>query len=209
MDNDRRDLAFPLNWPTGWPRSAHRRDNIRIKVSFARARNDIVNGLRVFGARDIVISSNVPLRGDGLPYADGEMQRGVRSDPGVAVYWTRKGKPFSIACDQWRHVRHNLRSIGLAVEGFRAIERSGASNLLDRAFSGFAALPSAIVTAAPRDWWAVLDFDAPPSTLAIAEAAFTRLAKRWHPDVEGGDHDRMVELNLAWEQAQRELGGGR
>lgn len=208
MDNDCRDLAFPLNWPTGWPRSAHRRDNIRIKVSFSRARNDIVNGLRVFGARDVVISSNVPLRGDGQPYADGVVS-GAKRDPGVAVYWTRKGKPFSIACDQWRHVRHNLRSIGFAVEGFRAIERSGASNLLDRAFSGFAALPSAIVTAAPRDWWAVLDFDAPPSTYAAAEAAFTRLAKRWHPDVEGGDHDRMVELNLAWEQAQRELGGGR
>ncbi len=205
MDNDRRDLAFPLSWPTGWPRTQYRRDNIRFKVSFARARNDIVNGLRVFGAKDIVISSNVPLRGDGLPYADGEMQSGVKRDPGVAVYWTRKSTPFSIACDQWRHVRHNLRSIGLAIEGFRAIERSGASNLLERAFSGFAALPSAIVTAPPRDWWVVLDLRVRPTTLAEAEAAFLRMTREHHPDV-GGTHERMVELNLAIEKAREDFG---
>jgi hypothetical protein len=208
MDNDRRDLAFPLNWPAGWPRTLARRDNIRFKVSFARARNDIVNGLRVFGARDIVISSNVPLRGDGLPYADGEMVSGVKRDPGVAVYWTRKGRPFSIACDQWRHVRHNLRSIGLAVEGFRAIERSGASNLLERAFSGFSALPSSIVTAPPRDWWVVLDLRARPASLDEARAAYLRMTRAHHPDV-GGSVERMAEINLAWEQAESDYGGSR
>jgi hypothetical protein len=75
--------AFPLRWPTGWPRTAPgKRGRAGFKVSADTVRRELFGELRALGARDVVVSSNVPLRQDGTPMAD--VMRNAMADPGVA-----------------------------------------------------------------------------------------------------------------------------
>jgi hypothetical protein len=192
--------AYPLQWPTGWKRTRFPRHS-KYKVSFTTARDELVRELRLMGARHIVVSTNVPLRRDGLPYA---AQR-EPEDAGVAVYWaTPKNEPRVIAADCWRKVKDNLRAVGLAVQALRQIDRTGASEILEHAFTGFAALPAPTETA--RHWKTVLGLELDPQpTAAAIERAYRRRALDLHPD-RGGDEAGMVELNRARERALAWLG---
>src|SRR3546814_3202380 len=82
--------AFPLAWPVGWPRVA-RRKSAPFGMTMAAARDHLMNELRLMGARYPVLSTNVELRRDGLPYA---IKR-EPDDPGVAVYFEWHGKQRS------------------------------------------------------------------------------------------------------------------
>lgn len=195
--------AFPLQWPVTWPRTNDEsRSEARYKVGYSVSISALGAGLRLMGATDIVISSNVPVRKDGLPYADFARRR--IDDPGVAVYFQREGMPQVIACDVWDRVHHNIRAIGLTVEGLRAIQRAGASELLKRAFTGFKALPPVGGTVQWRD---VLGCGQ-VSTYAEVKALYRKLASEQHPDA-GGDVDHMSKINEAWERAKAELGDSR
>lgn len=199
--------AYPLQWPAGWPRKErHQRTRAKFSKgekqysadyssSWMRAKElTIMDGIkRVLGelgrmgiARDdIVISSNVPTRLDGLPRGDAR----VPDDPGVAVYW-RKGKNTRcMAIDRYDRVADNLAAIAATLEAMRAIERHGGAEILDRAFTGFVALP------APEQWFQVLGVGANASRTEI-EAAHRRLAMEHHPD-RGGDGDQMARINTA------------
>jgi hypothetical protein len=202
MDNTS-DIAtgYPLKWPVGWPRTPRemREDHWAFKVPFGQARDELLRGVDLLHGDRIVISSNVPLRRDGMPLADGESSREASADPGVAVYWMRNGKPLALACDRWTKVRWNLRSIGLTIEGLRAIERSGASQLLDRAFDGFRALPAVAGTTLGH-WTEVLEITLAAS-LADCEVAYKNLARKHHTD-RGGDGERIVALNRAIAEAR-------
>lgn len=183
--------AFPLTWPEGWPRTpAHRRAPAPYQVSFARARDELLKELRLGGCRGVIISSNLALRRDGIPYADCREP----ADPGIAVYWDdRKGQPKVIANDCWRTVRENLRAIGLAYGYLRAIERTRSSALLERAFSGFARLPAA------QDCWALLGIAKGSHREAIS-ARFRELGIEHHPD-RGGNADTFKRITEAYHQA--------
>ena len=195
--------AYPLQWPVGWTRThpAKRRD-APYRVSFTRARDALMRSLALFGASDIVLSSNIALRRDGLPYA----HRGEPSDPGIAVYWTHRGAPRVIACDCWDNTRDNLRAVGLAVDALRALERGGASQILERAFVGFTALPADAGADGRPHWRDVFHVD-PSAAITRAElvALYRELARLAHPD-HGGSTERMAELNAARVEALRELG---
>jgi hypothetical protein len=191
--------AYPLAWPAGWKRAHVPRLYSRYKVGFTQARHGVLRAPDLMRGRDIVISTNVPLRRDGLPLATFSEP----SDPGVAVYWTQ-GQPRVIACDYWRTVRENLRAIGIALEGIRSIDRSGATQILARAFVGFTALPAS-TTSPLRTWREVLGLTGRPSREVIDEA-YRRCAGRAHPDA-GGSHEQMVEVNRAREEALREQRG--
>jgi hypothetical protein len=191
--------AYPLCWPDGWPRKeSYQRMSSRYEVDFATARDHLANELRLARARDVVVSTNVPTRRDGLPYAN--MPQPV--DPGVAVYWTAIGKggktePRVIACDVWRTVRENLRAVGLAVEAIRSLERTGATEILERAYAGFARLP------ASSDHWAVLGLLRGTPRDAI-DARYRSLARAHHPD-RGGDPAVMAAINAAYHRASSEV----
>ena len=91
--------AFPLYWPEGWPRTStwQRQNDTKFKgVTFGRARDDLLAEIKRLGGAQVILSTNVALRLDGLPYAD----RRNPEDPGVAVYFKRKGKP-----SRWRATR--------------------------------------------------------------------------------------------------------
>lgn len=189
---------YPLHWPHGWRRTK-RRQNASYRVSFARARDELVRHLGLMGARHVVLSTNVPLRLDGLPYAN----MAEPEDPGVAVYWTTKsGQPQVMACDRWAKVKDNVRAVGLAIEALRQLERTGASEILERAFQGFAALPS---EAGRRTWREVLGIRDVVDRLFVQDR-YRALARKRHPDA-GGSPEEMVELNRARDEAIREIDG--
>jgi hypothetical protein len=207
--------AYPLQWPEGWKRTEpHRRKfgHFGKKVStsgsswkrtedlsVADAVNRVLTELQrmAVGRDDIVISTNLRTRLDGLPRSD---QRRP-DDPGAAVYWQEStGERRCIAIDQYTTVEDNLAAVAATLDAMRAIKRHGGAAILERAFTGFTALPA---PGAAREWWEVLGL---PSTASIdeARAAYRRLASAHHPD-RGGDARKMAEVNEAWALAQQRL----
>lgn len=183
---------FPLLWPENRERTPKwKRRHSRFSVTFGQARTQLLNELAKMGARQIVISSNQPVRQDGLPLA----VKTRIDDPGVAVYFTRDGKAQCLPCDEWHGVCANLRAIGKTVEALRGIERWGAKAMLDAALAGFIALPAG----GNNDWWRVLGV-APTADCTIIEAAWRALAKRHHPDA-GGDPAQFRAVQEAFQQA--------
>jgi hypothetical protein len=188
--------AYPLYWPEGWKRCRNR-EHSRFKTGFGAARNLLFAELARMGARKVILSTSVPLRNDGLPRAN---MRPDNGDSGVAVYFQRNGRDMVFACDKYRDTCDNIYAIAKTIDAMRGIERWGASDMMERAFSGFKAL------AAPttRDWWDVLMVRRDSSREAI-EANFRSLLKTRHPDA-GGSHEAMAELNMAREQAIAQIG---
>ena len=198
--------AYPLQWPTGWKRATARKE-ARFSTRDYGSRparvltvsdgcDRVLRELDRMGytRNDVVISTNVVLRLDGLPRSD---QR-APDDPGAAVYWrTRKGENKVMAIDIYDRVADNLAAIAATLEAMRSIERHGGAAILERAFTGFVALPS---PGAKRNWWEVLGLQSDATREAV-KTAYRRLASIHHPDKPGGSHEKMAELNHAQEAA--------
>lgn len=207
---DKPTEAYPLAWPMGWKRTPeHERSRAKFgkKTFVDRGRNaegqqmgwhtkgqlSIGQGTeRVLGVLDqmgfnksVVISSNLELRNDGLPRSG---QR-APDDPGVAVYWGNGKQSRCIAVDRYDRVADNLAAIAATLEAMRAIERHGGAAILDRAFTGFVALP------APEQWFTILGVSAHASRDEI-EDAYRKLAMKHHPD-RGGNAGEMARINSA------------
>lgn len=197
--------AFPLQWPAGWPRHRGQKQytarfktgrhtwsggsGVRI-VTFAVARDKLYEELTRLGAKNAVISTNHPPDVRGMPI---ESKRKI-ADEGVAVYFSFRGKPMVMACDRYDTAAGNMRSLGLAIEGLRQLERHGGGTMMEKAFEGFAALSDA------PHWTGVLGVSK-DATVELIEAAYRQLAKKRHPDVPGGSAKAMMELNAARQQA--------
>lgn len=209
---------FPLQWPDGWPRTRpdfrqRSRFGFRGQVSFSQARRDLLAELERLGAANIVLTSDLPVRGDGLPYASGRAE-----DPGIAVWFafpnaaTGKVEERVFACDKWLTHAENMTAIARSVEAMRGLDRWGAGDVVQRAFAGFAALPPGAPPApAKRTWREILGDGRPWPTgleaadlLAIAKHRHRVLIVLAHPDA-GGSHERAAELNAALAEAEREL----
>lgn len=188
--------AYPLDWPDGQLQTAPGlRKRARFQTAFARARDGIVHELKLLGCPDwkVVISTNIELRRDGLPYAG----RKPQGSPGVAVYFHLNDQSQVIACDCWDRIEDNMRAIEKTIAALRGIERWGSSEMMLRAFGGFKALPSG-----GDDWRSVFGIDT--QNLADVKAVYRIMAAKAHPDQGGNEHE-MVRLNQAMEAAQREL----
>jgi hypothetical protein len=172
--------AYPLHWPEGRPRTDRwRREAAKFDTSFARARDNIVREVQLLaGGRwapdpQLVLSTNIALRKDGLPLAN---QR-APDDPGVAAFFLYKKRQMSI-------------------EALRGIARWGTGDMLEAAFTGFQALPA---PGAAQEWWQTLGVNQ-HSTLDEIKAAYRRLASIHHPD-RGGSAERMAVINQAYAKA--------
>jgi hypothetical protein len=220
---------FPLQWPEGWTRTKPEdrqksRFGQRGQVSFSYARNFLLEELSRLGAVNAVITTDLPVRNDGLPYATG---RGV-DDVGVAVWFVLANEHGEMQeqvfpCDKWRSHAENMWAIALSIEALRGLDRWGVNQVVTRAFSGFTALPPGsgeeFVAQAPkkRTWrevlgetfapWPELDAD---ELLLLARTRHRKLIQLHHPD-RGGSHDIAAELNVALAEAEAELSaaGGR
>ena len=187
--------AYPLTWPQGWPRKQSYQRS-RAKFSTSGRVLSVMDGiqrvlleLERLGVKrdDLVISTSIPTRLDGLPRSDRTV-----ADPGGAVYWRKRADTRCMAIDRYDRVADNLAAIAATLEAMRAIERHGGAEILDRAFTGFVALP------APEQWWQVLGV-AETATCGEIDAAYRRLAALHHPD-RGGDNAQMARINTARDQ---------
>lgn len=209
---------FPLEWPEHWPRTnRHARRTGPFRTTHDRTRRDLMEELRKMNAANVVLSTGIPVRQDGMPYAHAREP----DDPGAAVYFTWKGKPLVIACDAYEGVWSNVRAISKTVEAMRAIERNGASSLLERATAGFTALPPGVEDAEPqKPWWEVLELPGGlpyeelsaesthpmrKAALQLAEVCYKQRVPDAHPD-RGGSPKAMRELAEAIAQARAVLG---
>jgi hypothetical protein len=206
---------YPLEWPIGWKRTTYRKAAPFFKQvrqytetgSYARkeslsvgdATTRLMGELKRLGARHVIISSNLRVREDGLPYAQQAKQI---PDPGVAVYFQLSGQPRVLACDKWSSVADNLAAIAGHIEAIRACDRYGVGTL-EQAFTGYKALPAD----SAADWRMVLFGEKDCHvTVGDVQAAYRARAKELHPDV-GGTEIAMSHLNRARDYALMELEG--
>lgn len=184
--------AYPLSWPAGWKRSPARLRSRFEQRSVAAAIEEVFNQLRGLGVGDynVIISTNLVLRNDGLPRSDQRQP----SDTGVAVYFQLNKKQQVLACDKWVKVEENLWAIAKHIEALRGQNRWGVGSIM-QAFAGYTALPST----ERKEWWEVLGVAHNATTDQIKEA-FRERAKSAHPD-NGGTHDQMAAINAAYKLA--------
>jgi hypothetical protein len=195
--------AYPLQWPEGRPRRPDwKREESNFDTSMAKARDALFNELKLLGAKHVVLSSNVPLRLDGKPYASFPAIK----DPAVAAYFSYQGKAMCFACDRWNKIEDNIQAIRKTIEALRGIARWGTGDMLQAAFTGFTALPAPIVMGMSRPWRAVMGF---PGQATVSEsmvtARYRQLATEFHPDRAGGTNAAMAELNQARDEALRDI----
>src|SRR5438067_11515494 len=118
---------FPLQWPLGWKRT-QTPEYSKFKAGSPYEESlDIIRQLELMGASDIVISSNMQYRADGLPYS----RQQYIPDTGVAVYFKLDGREQCIPCDKWVTLQDNLRAIAKTIEALRGINRWGAQEMID------------------------------------------------------------------------------
>lgn len=192
--------AYPLAWPEGWPRTpANERkngdasfkrqvDNGRYRSgqpwTFAAARDALLDEVWKHKPTSIVLSSNFQ------PGKNGPQEGRRRpEDEAVAIYFQRGGRPYVMACDRFSDAEGNMRSLTLALEAMRQLERHGGGVMMERAFEGFAALP------APPKPHEILGVSAEASADEIRRAHRLRIAGA-HPDA-GGNHHSAAEVNAA------------
>ncbi len=201
--------SYPLTWPPAWKRTpSHQRRRAAFHqhtqstslngtpyrrketLTIGTALERLTGELRRLVATHVVISSNLRLRGDGLPYAQQPRQL---DDPGIAVYFKLKGAPRVLACDRWVSAAENIAAIAGHVAAVRAQDRYGVGTL-EQAFAGYAALPPTAL-----DWSIVLGVSPSASRDEII-AAHRRLIATHHPD-RGGRHEDMARINEARDRA--------
>ena len=104
--------AYPLRWPKGRPRTPPQaRQAAKFRTGFALAVRRVQHEARALGGHDPVVSTDLPLRPDGLPVAG---TRGREpADPGAAAYFDWEGLRHCVACDRWQRVEDNVHAIAL------------------------------------------------------------------------------------------------
>lgn len=196
--------SFPLAWPENWPRTPRhqrRTSPFQRAVRYAargrsmdEARRGLAGELARLGARKEVLSTNVKLRIDGMPYSN----QAQPDDVGAAVYFELKGKPVSLACDKWNRVECNIWAIVKHIESIRGQDRWGVGSV-EQAFRGYMALPAPGQTSGIQ-WWTVLGVPINASPEQVKDA-YRILAVKHHPD-KGGDVELWHRLQQAWEMFQ-------
>lgn len=186
--------AYPLQWPDGWKRSKYRR-TARFNTKLTQARDSLIREIKLLGGRLPILSTNVELRRDGLPYAN----RRHPDDPGVAVYFEYNKQQMCFACDQWTKIRDNVQAIRKTIEAFRGMERWGASDMMNRAFTAFTALPSL------PSWREALNCHGVNDIKEVTRR-YKVLRSACHPDKGAGNGHAFYRVNQAYDEAVKELG---
>ena len=93
-----------------------------------------------------------------------------------------------------------MQAVWKTIEALRGIARWGTGDMMERAFTGFEALP-APGQHAKHPWWQVLGVhqNATPEEI---KTAYRRQAMACHPD-HGGSEALMAEVNAAYSEATR------
>lgn len=189
--------AYPLQWPEGWERTETRQYS-RFETSFANARDGLIHEIHLLGGKFPIISTNIPIRRDGLPYAKFR----TPDDPGVAVYFDLDGQQQCFPCDRWTRIQDNLHAVELCISALRGLERWGAKEMVRASFRGFEALPynpDNEDTLKPEK-----DYFADCNTIDQINDRFRSLSKVLHPDVKG-DGEEFTIMMKQLEKKKAEL----
>jgi hypothetical protein len=192
--------AYPLHWPAGYKRTeTNLRKDSAFKQTMSTAQKFLRAELERLEAIDLIVSTNIPVRKtDGGFYADW-MHRKM-DDPGVAIYFKKNKKQISMCCDQYNTVHENIYALAKGIEAIRGITRWGVSDFIERAFTGFLALPE--TTDAGEEIWKTLQLPGKPRDKEFVEEHFKKLAKKYHPDIPvTGDSNRFAIINDAYQKA--------
>lgn len=196
---DRITEGYPLHWPDDYQRTPpSERETGRFTTTLADARNGILRQLRLMDTDEGtgIISSMLPLKNDGQPYATFADGRRRPVDPGVAVWFEINGASKSVACDYFTTIEANMQSLNKTIESLRSIDQNWhCSGFLERAFRGFAALP--MRTGAP--WWEVLHCNEQDSAEVI-ETAYKERLKIVHPDRRNNQREQYDEVQAAYRE---------
>jgi hypothetical protein len=188
--------AYPLTWPVGYQRTQSRIAS-PFKQTMEKAQQFLRREVDRMGAGKLIVSSNIPIRKDGMFYTDW-MNRKI-DDPGVAIYFHYQGKDISMCCDQYLRVWENVYALGKAIESIRGLERWGVSDFMARAFTGFTALPAPIVPEV--NIWHILGLPGKPETPREVTEAYRKQALELHPDRPGGEKTKFQALQEAYDAA--------
>lgn len=182
----------PLAWPENEPRTPgmERQGKSLFLTPISRTLDQLERELLRFGATDIVLSIDTPFRGK-------------IADTAAALFFSLPGpRAISITCDMFLKQDDNVRGLYKIVESMRTIERFGGSNVSQKAFSGFAALPP------PKDCWKTLGISkgigaglSPKLKREFVMEAFRDRAREGH--AAGAD---MAALTEARDEALKQLG---
>ncbi len=210
--------AYPLEWPTGYPRTpARRREPSRFHVTHlskiipgvpgtgpksrvvtvAEALTRLQDQIDKLGGRLPLVSTNLELRLDGLP------RSGLPepADPGVCVYFQLKGQAVAMPSDHFQTVAANIAAVAAHIDAVRRIERYGVGSI-EQMFTSF----TAIRGPGPKPWRESLGLPVNgPVSRALIQERFEMLARKYHPDQPGGSTALMSEINAARDTAYAEL----
>ena len=209
----KRDLpeAYPLQWPVGQPRTSglnrqsasfgkvvrHEHWTDREQLTVVDATRRLLGELDRLGAGYPVMTSNLKVKNDGLPYS----KQRPPDDPGVAVYFMLADETVCLPCDRWDRIADNIAAVAKHVEAIRGMERWGVGTT-KQAFAGYAQkLP-----APGSDWRAVFGYGSdltPP--LELVKKHYREMMMTAHPD-KGGDQLQAPRINDALAAAEAELG---
>ncbi len=188
-------FEYPLQWPAQQPRTSRENKARFGNVSIYRASDELFNELRLLGATDLVISSNLQqkVRGDGF-YSGQRVE-----DNGIAIYFNLKGDNKVMACDKWDRVEHNLWALALSIKAIRGLERWGGSEFLDGLFTGFKALPAGSGMPQTINYFEGID------NLDDLKAKYREYARLYHPDRPDGDIEKFKEMKVQYESLLNNL----
>ena len=197
---------YPLAWPAGMARTA-REDRVtgRYKVRFKDGSDQAIQELMQWGARKVVVNSNVPIRNDGKPY---ENMKPI-SDSGVALYWEKGGGIYCMACDRYQEPHANLQEIRRIHRLIRAIEKYASSTIIDLLYAGFRIQDvdtedtDSEVPDRPRaPWWVVLNI----SYEAEEQEVIDKYRWESHHYRQIGDRVTELEVSIAYGEFLQERG---
>lgn len=174
--------AYPLHWPTGWPRTEKlRREDSRFSQTLPGALKKLRGEVGLMNGKNLILSSNCTL-GDDRP-----------ADSGVVAYFQLENVAMAMPCDRWKKVEDNVYAIALTVNAMRGMERWGAKHMITAMFSGFKSLPEK----AGVDYRSIMGLSADAVlTEESITAAYRRKAMTTHPD-KGGSNESWAQLREA------------
>ncbi len=196
-------LSFPSHQPRTRPQDRKRATFIKRRTPYfgssssgkhtvAESAKELKAELKRMGADSMIISSNLKVKLDGIPYSGQKNP----DDPGVAVYFNWKNKPYVFACDKFTTVEDNLWAIVKHIDAMRGQDRWGVGSL-EQAFTGYMALPDPNA----KTWWEELNLPQ-TATLEDVAQAYRSMALIYHPDnPKTGDPEIFIRIQKAYEEA--------
>jgi hypothetical protein len=193
----------PLRWPSGAPQTAKPVSSRFAEHSLYDSSSELEAELRRFNVTDAVISADVALKRNGMPYAN--PPKGC--ELGAAVYFTRGGDQQVLAIDRYDYLPDNVWALARTIAALRQIERDGGPEILSQALGAFKALPGpGSEIERSGTWWAeVLGLQPYNCFVEDIEAAFREKAKTAHPDHGGSveEFQRLVDAKFAALEGKR------